>query len=139
MERLFRFHERPDVLALLTPPFVGVEVISRAVSLEVGSRTRFRVRLLPLVWIECEAEHVAYDRDRYFEDIQIRGPFRLWRHRHFFRPDGPDASFLRDEIEVEPPLGALGRLFAPLVVAPRLDAMFKFRHEVTRREVECGS
>jgi ligand-binding SRPBCC domain-containing protein len=136
VDRLFAFHERKDALDILAPPGVGVEVLERAPSLAPGSRTRFRVRLAPGLWIASEAEHVALEKDVYFEDRQIRGPFRLWHHRHFFRPDGPDASVLRDEIEYQPPFGLLGRLFAPWVVERRLDRMFRYRHEATRRALE---
>lgn len=136
VSRLFAFHERKDVLQLLTPPWLGVEVGSPAPSLAPGSRTRFRVRLAPGVWIDSEAEHVAYEKDVYFEDRQIRGPFRVWRHCHFFRADGPDASVLRDDIEYEPPFGAVGRLLAPLLVGRRLEALFRHRHDITRKEIE---
>jgi ligand-binding SRPBCC domain-containing protein len=45
---------------------------------------------------------------------------------------------LRDEIEYEPPLGALGRLLAPVLVEARLRKLFDYRHEVTRAWCEGG-
>jgi ligand-binding SRPBCC domain-containing protein len=43
---------------------------------------------------------------------------------------------LRDEIEYEPPFGFMGRLAEPLLVRPRLEKLFDYRHEITRRWCE---
>jgi hypothetical protein len=86
------------------------------------------------MWINIEAEHVAYEKDALFEDVMRRGPFAHWHHRHLFSPH-PGGCRLRDEIDYALPLGPLGQLVAPLVVHKRLQRLFDYRHEVTRREV----
>lgn len=134
-ERVFAFHEQPGVLRRLVPPWERVRVIEHAASLERGARAVFETRLFgvwPARWV---AEHTAYDPPRMFEDVQVSGPFKSWRHRHIVRPHERGAV-LRDEIEYEPPLGLLGRLFAPLVVERRLRKMFEYRHGVTREWCE---
>ncbi|MEJ7713309.1 MAG: hypothetical protein WKF84_26545 [Pyrinomonadaceae bacterium] len=73
-----------------------------------------------------------------FEDMQIKGPFRSWRHRHIVRPHTDDAAVLRDEVEYEAPVGFLGRLLSPFLVEPRLRRMFDYRHRVTREWCEAG-
>jgi ligand-binding SRPBCC domain-containing protein len=70
-----------------------------------------------------------------FEDIQVSGPFHHWRHRHLIKPDERGA-LLRDEIEYEPPLWFIGRLAAPLLIIPRLQRLFDYRHSVTREWAE---
>ena len=71
-----------------------------------------------------------------FEDVQVEGPFRRWRHLHIIKPHQAGAV-LRDEIEYEPPLGFVGRLAAPLIIVPRLEKVFEYRHRVTRRWCEA--
>jgi ligand-binding SRPBCC domain-containing protein len=88
--------------------------------------------LLKMRWL---ARHTAYDPPRLFEDVQVEGPFKSWRHRHFVEPHEKGAV-LRDEIEYETPLGVLGRLAAPLLVEPRLRRLFEYRHRVTREWCE---
>jgi ligand-binding SRPBCC domain-containing protein len=83
-------------------------------------------------WI---AEHTIYDPPRVFEDIQIQGPFRNWRHRHVILPRA-EGAILKDEIEYEPPLGFLGRALAPLLIENRLSKLFEYRHQVTREWCE---
>lgn len=47
----------------------------------------------------------------------------------------PVGTLLRDEIEYEPPLHALGRLVDPVLIRPRLTRLFTDRHQITAREV----
>ena len=130
-ERVFAFHELPDALARLTPPWERARVLQAARIDEVGSCAIIETRLfgvLPARWV---ARHTLYDPPHAFEDVQERGPFRYWRHRHTVLPHAEGAT-LRDEIEYEPPLWILGRLAEPFLVRPRLTRVFAHRHEVTR-------
>jgi ligand-binding SRPBCC domain-containing protein len=130
-ERVFAFHEQRDALKLLTPPWETSRVIQAARISEVGSVAVVETRILGLVPVRWIARHTAYDPPRSFEDVQERGPFRRWRHRHVVSPH-PKGATLRDEIEYEPPLGILGRLAEPFLVRPRLEKLFDYRHEITR-------
>ena len=130
-ERVFAFHERPDALLRLTPPWELTRVLQVAPDLRVGSVAVVETRLFGLLPVRWVARHTAYDPPRMFEDVQVEGPFRSWRHRHVVEPNASGAV-LRDEVEYEPPLGALGRLASPLVVEPRLHRLFEYRHGVTR-------
>lgn len=136
-ERVFAFHELPDALARLTPPWEHARVLKSAASLRVGERAVVEMRLFGVVPVRWVAEHTAYDPPRFFEDVQLSGPFRRWRHRHFVESH-ENGSLLRDEIEFEPPLGPLGRLAAPLAVVPRLRRLFDYRHKITREWCESG-
>ena len=133
-ERVFAFHVRPDALKMLTPPWETSQVIQPAHISQIGSRAVVETRVLGLRarWI---AEHTAYDPPRMFEDVQVKGPFRSWRHRHIIEPH-PDGAILRDEINYEAPLFFLGQAIAPLLIVPRLRKLFDYRHEVTRQWCE---
>ena len=137
-ERVFAFHELPDALARLTPPWERTRVLSAAPDLRAGSRAVIETRLFGFVPVRWVAEHTAYDPPRMFEDVQVEGPFKSWRHRHFVEPHEKGA-LLRDEVEYETPLGALGRLAAPLLVEPRLRRLFEYRHRVTREWCEAAA
>lgn len=134
-ERVFAFHEQPDALRLLTPPWERARVVQSALISAVGSRAIFEAPIFGPLKTRWVAEHTVYDPPRLFEDVQISGPFRKWRHRHIVEPH-PEGAILRDEIDYEPPLWIVGRLMAPFVIEPRLRKLFAFRHEVTRRSCE---
>jgi len=65
-ERLFAFHELPDALARLTPPWEHSRIVQSAASLQRGSLAIVDVRVAPLVWIRTEALHTVYDPPRLF-------------------------------------------------------------------------
>jgi ligand-binding SRPBCC domain-containing protein len=130
-ERVFAFHELPDALARLTPPWESARVLQPAPDLRVGSTAIVETRILGLIPVRWVARHTLYDPPRVFEDVQVSGPFRSWRHRHIVEPH-PKGAVLRDEVEYEPPLRLVGRLAAPLLILPRLRRLFDYRHKATR-------
>jgi ligand-binding SRPBCC domain-containing protein len=134
-ERVFAFHELPDAINRLTPPWETARIVQAAPSLKVGERAIIAVKIFGLFEKKWIAEHTVYNPPHEFEDVQISGPFRSWRHRHVVLPH-EDGAILRDEIHFEPPFGFLGRLAAPLAVLPKLEKMFQYRHEVTREWCE---
>lgn len=136
-ERVFAFHELPDAFEGLAPPWEDVRVIQKADISEVGSRAIIEMKIFGLITTPWVAEHTAYDPPRTFEDVQISGPFKSWRHQHIVEPH-PDGAVLRDEIEYEPPFWIFGAIAAPLAIVPKLEKMFNYRHEVTRKWCEDG-
>jgi ligand-binding SRPBCC domain-containing protein len=134
-ERVFAFHELPDAFARLMPPWEKSRIIEAAPNLRPGARAIVETRILGLFKARWVSLHTAYNPPQMFEDVQVKGPFKSWRHRHIISPHEEGAT-LRDEIEYEPPLGFLGRAFAPLVIIPRLEKLFTYRHEITRQWCE---
>ncbi len=134
-ERVFAFHELPDAFERLVPPWENAQVIQKADITRIGSRAVIEQKifgLFPSRWI---AEHTKYAPPEMFEDVQISGPFRSWRHKHLVLPHARGA-ILRDEIEFEPPFWIFGRFAAPIFILPKLEKMFTFRHTVTRHWCE---
>ena len=136
-ERVFAFHELPDAFERLVPPWENAKVIQKADITKIGSRAIIEQKIFGLIPSRWVAEHTAYDPPRMFEDVQISGPFAAWRHRHLVEPH-PQGAILRDEIEYEPPMSFLGALAAPVFIVPKIEKMFAYRHEVTRKWCEEG-
>ncbi len=91
-EAVFRFHESPDALTNLIPPWERMKVVEYPGSLRPGSRVVLRGRfgLFPIQWI---AVHTEYDPPHLFADRQESGPFASWYHRHCFLDDGQGEQF----------------------------------------------
>jgi ligand-binding SRPBCC domain-containing protein len=136
-ERVFAFHESPDALRRLTPPWERMTIVEGGESIRKGSRVVFWVGVGPfrMRWV---ARHTEYDPPERFVDEQESGPFARWRHVHRFLDDGEGGTRLRDEIDFDPPLGWLGRRLGGAYLLRKLETMFAYRHEMTRRIVESG-
>ncbi|HEY6119588.1 MAG TPA: SRPBCC family protein [Pyrinomonadaceae bacterium] len=137
-ETVFAFHQQPDALKKLMPPWERVRVIQQADISDVGARTIVESKILGPIKVKWISQHTVYEPPRIFEDIQVQGPFRRWRHRHIVTSHA-QGTVLRDDIDYEPPFGFLGRLFAPMLVQKRLQRLFDYRHEITRKSCEGGN
>ncbi len=131
-EAVFRWHERPEALADLIPPWERTEVLSRSGDgVADGVRVVLRVRVGPF-WRRWVAEHHGRVEGREFRDRMVEGPFARFDHTHRFEPLSPDACLLTDEIDYVPPLGRLGAILLGRFLRKRLDRLFAWRHERIR-------
>jgi uncharacterized protein len=130
-QEAFAWHERPGAFQRLTPPFMPTRPERVSATLTEGTEVVFR--LLP--WAgplapRWHARHVHYDPPAEFRDVQVSGPFRSWRHRHRFEPDGASSCVLTDDVAYALPFGPAGAA-AGGPVDRMLDRMFAYRHRVT--------
>ena len=134
VETVWQFHERHDVLDLLTPPWQPVKVIRREGGLGVGAISEFRLSLagIPVRWV---ATHVECETNRLFVDKQTEGPMKSWLHRHEFTAQHGQTR-LTDAISYEIPGGWLAEFVLGWWVDARLTDMFRYRHQVTKEKCE---
>ena len=134
-EDVFDWHEAPGAFERLTPSWERVRVLRHEGGIRDGARVSLLVGPAPFS-LRWDLEHRDYQHGHSFTDLQLRGPFRYWRHVHRMIPQGPQACLLEDTIEYELPLGALGRLVGGPLVRRKLTRLFAYRHDVTRRAFE---
>src|SRR5271155_2244584 len=97
-ELVFAFHDRPEALSLLIPPWEPARVVDKTPGLDVGVRAVIEVRVGPTLH-RLGAEHPAREEGRMFQDTLRGGPFKKWVHPHPMAPDGAGGSWLCDRIE----------------------------------------
>jgi hypothetical protein len=131
---VYAWHALPEALERLTPPGERVKIIERTGGIERGARVVLEVGKSPFRqrWV---AVHGDFEVGRYFTDQQVSGPFAYWKHTHTFEPQGTAASILEDRVEYALPFNFLGRWFGGWYVRKKLEKLFRYRHEVTAREV----
>ena len=133
-ETVWRFHERPDILKILTPPWQPVQIVRREGGLGVGAESEFRIWIgpVPVQWI---AVHTECQPNQYFVDEQQTGPMASWRHRHQFEARDNQTQ-LTDSIAFALPGGPSAESLLEGWVNARLSDMFDYRHRVTRLHCE---
>jgi ligand-binding SRPBCC domain-containing protein len=137
-ETVFQFHESPGALTHLIPPWENVKAVESSGSLQPGARVVLQgnVGPVPVRWV---AMHTEYRYPTMFADRQESGPFAFWYHRHFCLENSRGGTLLRDEVEYRAPFGFLGMLFGDWIIRRKLQNMFNYRHETTRKLVESGA
>lgn len=112
----------------LTPKEMNMKVITdlKETKLFEGMRIAYYVSPLFKIPVFWETEIIKVKEQHQFIDIQLKGPFKSWKHTHTFKKIGDKVKMI-DEIEYELPLGFVGDLFHKPLVLKNLNALFTYR------------
>jgi ligand-binding SRPBCC domain-containing protein len=124
---VFAFFTDPANLIRVTPRSLGLRVLGAPPSLSAGAVLDLRITWLglPLRWRTYIRE---YDPPFRFLDVQVRGPYARWEHRHLFLSE-EDGTTIEDRIVYRLPLGPLGRLAHALLVKRQLESTWTYRRQ----------
>lgn len=126
IEEVFAFFARPENLGRITPPAMGFGQLSTDFAMRPGLEIDHRIRPLPGIPMRWRSRIETYDPPNGFTDIQVRGPYRSWVHRHRFTAvDG--GTRIDDDVDYALPLGPLGELAHRLIVRSQLLEIFRHR------------
>lgn len=132
---VFQFFSAARNLELITPPWLAFEVLSAEPEpMREGTLISYRLKLrgVPLRW---QSRIEEWEPGRRFVDMQVRGPYRLWRHRHEFEALDDGGTLVRDRVDYALPLGPLGSVAHAAFVGRDLEKIFDFRREAVEREL----
>jgi ligand-binding SRPBCC domain-containing protein len=156
VERIFLFFANPGNLPRIMPPKTETElsrvklvpppgvltdqatVTDRLPLAGAGSEIVTSFRILPFLpfragWIALITE---FEWDHHFADVQKKGPFKRFQHRHEFsrqRRDGVEGTRVQDVIEYEIGYGLLGALAETLFVSRQLRQTFEYRQKALEK------
>jgi ligand-binding SRPBCC domain-containing protein len=126
IDEVFAFFADAHNLEKITPPWLGFKILSMSTSsIEKGTMIRYRLRLhgIPVHWL---TEICEWNPPNYFVDEQIKGPYKLWRHMHWFEAHG-DRTMGIDEVQYSLPFGVLGRIVHKVKVRRDVIEIFDYR------------
>jgi ligand-binding SRPBCC domain-containing protein len=114
LEEVFAFFCDAGNLQRITPPELGFEIRTpQPIDMGEGTRIEYRLSLLGLgfPWHTLITE---WSPPHGFTDVQLRGPYAQWIHRHTFKQtDG--GTLMQDEVRYRLPVPLLGLVGYPLV------------------------
>ncbi|MFO1022681.1 MAG: SRPBCC family protein, partial [Planctomycetales bacterium] len=108
-DELFAFFLDPANRPYMSPPELGMIILTGPNPLTVGSRLEFKVMGMGLVQ-QMLHEITDLEPNVLMAEKQIKGPLTSFLHRHHFKVLPNGGTELRDEIEFAPPGGILGLL-----------------------------
>jgi len=129
LDEVFSFFSRPENLARITPPQMGFIIVSPPpIEMKTGAVIDYTVRVMGmrLKWRTLIEDYSPPEK---FVDIQIRGPYKLWRHTHTFE-EKEGRTIMRDHVDYALPFGFIGRMVHALTVKRQLKAIFDYRLKV---------
>jgi ligand-binding SRPBCC domain-containing protein len=152
VEQVFLFFANPGNLPRIMPPQTGTELIRVRLApppgiapvqstvtdqpplAGAGSEIVTAFRIVPFLpfrarWIALITE---FEWNHHFADIQKKGPFKRFHHRHEFAGEiraGVSGTTVRDIIEYEIAFGFVGALAQRFFVGPQLQKAFEYRQE----------
>jgi hypothetical protein len=141
---VFAFFADPGNLAAVQPSWARpIWLAEPPARLEAGALLDFAVRAagMRVRWRVMIRE---FDAPYRFVDVQLRGPFARWEHRHRFLegPEGGDrrstGTWIEDRLTYRLSGGGLGRAAHRLCVGRRVAALFDYRDERLRERFGAG-
>jgi ligand-binding SRPBCC domain-containing protein len=122
----FAFFADASNLETITPPFLRFRILTPLpIDMRDGTLIEYRLSLLglPLPWLSRIED---WRPGQGFTDVQLRGPYARWVHRHTFA-SADSGTWIGDEVEYGLPLAPLSAPAHALFVRPRLREIFAFR------------
>jgi ligand-binding SRPBCC domain-containing protein len=122
---VFAFFADPANLPYLSPPAFGVRLLTPVPVMTAGGVLDYRMRWLgvPIRWRAFVRE---FDPPYRYLDVQLRGPFARWEHRHrFLEEDG--GTVVEDRVVYRLPLGIVGHAVHAAAVGRQLRAVWAYR------------
>ncbi len=132
MEEAFAFFSDANNLPAITPKHLHFQILTPGpIRIEAGARIDYQLKLygFPVKWATLIE---SWDPPRQFVDVQLRGPYRVWRHTHRFAAEGTGTRIM-DDVEYELPFGPLGRVVEALWARREIGKIFSYRAGVISR------
>lgn len=127
LEKIFKFHLDPKNLRLVSKPNQNIRIIESKSPLTKNSEVIIKFNIFPLVVVHWNLIIEDIIENELIVDLQKKGPFKFWRHKHHFKKLFDGTVVLTDEIEYE--TGFIGKIFDP-IIRWRLKQIFKFRYKI---------
>lgn len=156
LERVFLFFANPGNLPRIMPPRTGTELIrlklvpppgiaaeqatvtDRTPLAGVGSEIVTSFRVIPFLPFRANwtALITEFEWNHHFADVQKRGPFKSFHHRHELKAEvrgQTTGTVVRDVINYDVGFGWLGTLAQKVFVSRQLQRTFEYRQQALEK------
>ncbi|MGZ8551178.1 MAG: SRPBCC family protein [Chitinophagaceae bacterium] len=134
IDTAWNFFSSAKNLALITPGELNFKILTTLDDKEIykGMIIDYTVKPffgIPLRW---KTEICNVDKPFSFTDRQLRGPYRVWEHKHIFIGTA-NGLLVKDKVKYQLPMGLIGRLSHRLVVRKKIENIFSYRRQMLHK------
>ena len=128
VEQLWDFIANPNNLKLITPDYMGFDIISNEIPTKMYEGMIISYKVSPVFGVKTTwVTEITHIKDkRYFVDVQRVGPYKIWHHQHFLEQT-THGTLMTDIVSYKPPFGLLGNLANELLIKGKLNEIFNHR------------
>ena len=126
LKEVFAFFSEARNLNVITPSWLRFELVGQSEEeLKAGTLIHYNLAWhgLPVRWTSLIEQ---WHPPQLFTDVQVKGPYRLWRHTHTFAERG-GATLIADTVQYAVPMGFLGDFCAGWMVRRDVEKIFDYR------------
>ncbi|WP_186645086.1 TIGR01777 family oxidoreductase [Fluviispira vulneris] len=134
VEEAFHWHERMGALERMIPPWMPTEIVERSGGI-YNSDTIVLKTKISFVTLKLKMLHQNFIANKQFEDIQLIGPFKSWKHKHLFEKIDEKKSKITDHIEYALPMSSILNMFGKHFVEDKLNRLFTYRHRTLKNDL----
>ena len=130
LEEAWAFFSTPNNLPVITPPALDFKILTPNLPNETyaGLIIDYKVRPLFGIQMHWKTEIAKVVPNEYFVDRQLKGPYKVWEHTHYFK-NVDNGVLMTDVVNYEIPLGVLGKLAHWLIVKKEVEKIFNYREK----------
>lgn len=131
---VFDFFSRAENLNRITPPTLGFKIINLPDEMKKGALIDYKIKLngIQFSW---RTEITKWYPPFYFEDTQIKGPYKVWIHEHKFEEKNGE-THMTDIVNYLSPGGIFEFIPHNLIVKKKVLTIFDFREKSLQKIFE---
>lgn len=127
LEEVFHFFSQAENLNALTPPELQFKILTPLpIKMKEGTIIDYKIKLngIPFTW---KTEINKWQENEYFIDQQIKGPYKIWHHKHSFK-SLVGATEMTDEVNYLSPGWLVEPIIQYLFIKRKVESIFDYRN-----------
>ncbi|MEO8086077.1 MAG: SRPBCC family protein [Bacteroidota bacterium] len=130
MDKVWDFFSSPANLKIITPPEMKFTIISEVSSEKIFPGQMIEYYVTP-VWnmrVKWITKISDVRTNEFFSDEQLKGPYKCWEHKHFFKEIEGGIEML-DEVKYDIGYGMVGDKLLHSFIRRKIETIFSFRNK----------
>ena len=134
IEKAWDFFSKPKNLNKLTPADLNFKINSGSSSnFYEGKIITYTIKLISILRFNWTTEITKVEKNCFFIDKQLFGPYKLWHHEHRFKKNKDGTITIIDKVKYKLFLHPISRIVHKIFIKKKLLQIFNYRNKMMDR------